>query len=117
MTQYEQTEHSINPSHYDWQPGDYGELRVTVGEDKTLYFRIEDDYGTLTPSYDLHDGLNYYSTRNTEDWPHIEQYVPRNEWIDEINAGARFVGRIRFLATLPRKYCITAKGIVPCGPK
>lgn len=87
--------HAINPSHYDWQPGDYGELRVALGEDKILYFRIEDDHGTLTPSYDLHDGLNYYSTRNSEHWPMIEQYVPRHEWIDEISAGARFLGRER----------------------
>lgn len=82
-------------SHYEWEGCDCpfredARLHVFTEEGAFIHFYLNwRDYEVL-PSFVVRTpDHRSYCTDSPADWPGVEEYIPRDEWPEEMNAGRR----------------------------
>ena len=85
-------------SHYEWEQPSPADKRHCSDLALSAYcedgaevhlFLSDTDYEVVVSLLVRAPNGDAYDTDRTEDWPDIEEYVPRSEWPEEIYAGKR----------------------------
>lgn len=83
-------------SNYEWFEPNWSEavLAADVAEGvlAELFIRYQDGVQVtlMVSGEDVHGVMGRHaSTDNSQDWPEVERFIPREEWPEEINAGVR----------------------------
>lgn len=81
-------------SNYNWNNGPAwmpdSVLYTDLSEEdinREIYFCIEDRDGEAAPYFVVDDNGNWYTTESTQDWPKIEEFIPREEWPEPMYVG------------------------------
>lgn len=85
-------------SRYSWRAGEYpftyGSLMTTDSDGAVIEIAPTIQDGAVVADIIVHQGKHTFTTGNTEDWPDVERYIPRDEWPEEVT-GKPGVWKIR----------------------
>lgn len=82
-------------SHYEWEGCDCpfretARLHALTEEGAFIHFHLDWRDCEVLPAFVVETAdRRSYCTDSPADWPGVEQYVPRDEWPEEMNAGRR----------------------------
>lgn len=75
-------------SRYSWRAGEYpftyGSLMTTNSDGAVIEIAPTIQDGAVVADIIVHQGKHTFTTGNTEDWPDVERYIPRDEWPEEV---------------------------------